>query len=164
MKRQILFLSTMLAIFCILFSCKKKEETSSHVDITYKDGKYEAMSSVKDDWGGEAKLEMEVKNGKIIWCVFTSYDDEGKVKDADYGKQDGEIKNLGLYKIAQNAVVQSAKYAELLVETQDLDELDALAGATVSFVLFKNAALQIMKEAKINQEAREVINATECKP
>jgi len=162
MKYQTVFLLVVLAISQLFYSCEK-EEKSDNVGLMYKDGKYEAMSSVKDDWGGCAKLELEVKDGKIISCTFTSYDDAGKVKDADYGKQDGEIKNLGLYKIAQNAVAQSARYAELLVETQDLEKLDALSGATVSFGLFKDAALQIMEEAKITEEASEVIDAAECR-
>ena len=163
MNRHALFLLTVLVSFSCLYSCSKNEETSSNASIVYKDGKYSATSSIKDDWGGNAKLEMEVKDGKIISCKFTSYDDAGKLKDADYGKQDGEIKNLGLYKIAQNAVAQSAKYADLLVQTQDLNAIDALAGATVSFALFKDVALQIMQEAQATEETSELIEAVECR-
>jgi len=162
MKRGILLLFAVLAISHFFYSCKK-DEASGNEKITYKDGKYVATSSIKDDWGGEAKLEMEVKDGKIVSCTFTSYDNTGKIKDADYGKQDGEIKNLGIYKIAQNAVIQSEKYAELLVQTQNLDALDALSGATVSFALFKDAALQIMEEAKTTEGAIQIIDATECR-
>lgn len=162
MKHRILLLLAILAVSQFFYSCKK-DEASGDAKIAYKDGMYQAVSSVKDDWGGEARLEMEVKDGKIVSCTFISYDEAGKVKDAEYGKQDGEIKNLGLYKIAQNAVSQSARYAELLVETQDLDAIDALSGATVSFALFKDAAMQIMKDAKITEEAIKMIDLSECR-
>ena len=59
---------------------------------------------------------------------------------------------MGLYKIAQNAMTQAGKYGQMLVESQDINKLDALSGATVSFGLFKDAVLQIVEEAQISKE------------
>lgn len=141
-KKIILFLCVLF-----LFSCAKKE-TKRETSVCYVDGVYKATSSIKDDWGGSAEVEIVVKDGKITSCVFASYQEDGKLKDAEYGKIDGIIKNMGLYKIAQNAVSQSNKYGDMLVQSQDIEKLDAISGATVSFGLFKNAVEQIMKEAK----------------
>ncbi|MGP1416043.1 MAG: FMN-binding protein [Treponema sp.] len=143
-KSFILFVSLVF-----LFSCTKKEEAVNESSNYYIDGTYKATSSIKDEWGGTATVEIVVRDGRITSCIFTSYEEDGKLKDAEYGKTDGIIKNMGLYKIAQNAVVQSNKYGDMLVKTQDIESLDALSGATVSFDLFKNAVEQIMKEAKI---------------
>ena len=143
----------LLFAFAVLFSsCEKKEEAQKESSICYIDGTYKATSSIKDEWGGSAEVEIVVKDGKITSCVFNSYEEDGKLKDADYGKVDGVIKNMGLYKIAQNAVSQSNKYGELLVKSQNIEKLDALSGATVSFGLFKDAVEQVMKQAKLLDE------------
>lgn len=136
----------------IVFSCAKKEETPQESTISYIDGTYKATSSIKDEWGGSADVEIVVKDRKIVSCIFTSYEENGKVKDAEYGKVDGVIKNIGLYKIAQNAVTQSNKYGDMLVQTQNVEKLDAISGATVSFNLFKDAVKQIMEKAKATVE------------
>lgn len=124
------------------FSCTKNDVP------TYIDGKYSAVPTIKDDWGGSAKVELVVKDGKIVSCTFDSYDKDGKLKDADYGKIDGEIKNIGIYKIAQNAMTQAAKYPDMLIQSQNIEELDALSGATVSFRLFEDAVKQIIEKAQ----------------
>lgn len=152
MKQKIIIFLIFVCFFST-FSCEKKEEGGLQASgakansVVYVDGKYNAVPRIKDNWGGSAKVELTVKDGKITACTFYSYEADGKLKDADYGKVDGEIKNTGLYKIAQNAVLQSSKYGDMLVETQDIEKLDALAGATVSFGLFKDAVKQIMKKA-----------------
>ncbi len=147
------YLKTYLFFFFILisFSCTKEDDVSEEAPC-YKDGKYSAVASIKDDWGGSAKVEIVVKNGKITSCVFSSYEENGKLKDAEYGKVGGVIKNMGLYKIAQNAMTQAGKYGQMLIESQDINKLDALSGATVSFGLFKDAVLQIVEEAQISKE------------
>ena len=149
-KKIVLFVCALL-----LFSCAKKE-TVQETPICYVDGVYKATSSIKDDWGGSAEVEIVVKDGKIASCVFASYQEDGKLKDAEYGKIDGVIKNMGLYKIAQNAVIQSNKYGDMLVQSQDIEKLDAISGATVSFGLFKDAVEQVMKEARMCEEESSV--------
>lgn len=116
----------------------------------YADGTYTALSSIKDDWGGSAEVTVTIKDDRITGCTFVSYEKNGAVKDEDYGKTDGIIKNAGLYRIAQAAIEKAAQYGPRLVETQQLDEVDAIAGATVSYRLFQNAvgiALQQASEA-----------------
>lgn len=144
--RHALFVFAIFTFFVLLASCEKKEEAVVS-DIKYIDGQYSATSSIKDDWGGSAKIELTVKDGKIASCVFYSYEKDGKLKDAEYGKVNGEIKNMGIYKIAQTAVLESSKYGDALVKTQDIDKVDALSGATVSFALFKDAAKQALRKA-----------------
>ena len=153
MKKSFVLL---LAFALVLFSCEKKEEAERESSICYVDGTYKATSSIKVDWGGSATVEIVVKDGKIASCVFTSYEENGKLKDGDYGKVDGIIKNMGLYKIAQNAVIQSNKYGDMLVQSQDIEKLDAISGATVSFGLFKDAVEQVMKEARMCEEESSV--------
>ena len=116
--------------------------------VRYKDGTYKAMSDIKDDWGGYGEATVTIMDGKITGCEFLSYEKDGKVKDENYGKMNGVIKNAGLYKIAQTAIKNSAQYGTRLVEMQQLDKVDAIAGATMSHELFQNAAGIALKQAE----------------
>lgn len=146
-----------LAVFCFA-GCTKDEAAamqqpaeSTQPAVRYKDGTYKAVSGIKDDWGGNAEITITVQDGKIIDCEFLSYEKDGRLKGEDYGKIDGVIKNAGLYKIAQDAIKNAVKYGPKLVETQRLDAVDAIAGATVSYELFVNAAGIALKQAKTEQ-------------
>lgn len=119
--------------------------------VQYKDGIYKAVSGIKDDWGGYAEVTITVEGGKITHCEFLSYEKDGKLKDEDYGKTDGVIKNAGLYKIAQAAIKSAEAYGPKLVEVQQLEKVDAITGATVSYELFQNAAGIALKKAKAAQ-------------
>ncbi|CEM62602.1 FMN-binding protein [Treponema phagedenis] len=144
-------------IFCLMIagavvlSCNEKNEKEepAQKQVLYRDGEYSARSSIQDDWGGTAEVTMTIKDGKIVACEFISYDKDGKLKDQDYGKIDGKIKNQGLYKIAQDSITLSAEYGKRLVETQDVEKVDANSGATISYELFKDAAVSILEKAKL---------------
>ncbi len=131
-----------------IFSCAKEKTDEAQKNIRYKDGVYKAASLVKDDWGGSAEIEITVKNNKITECIFLSYEKDGTLKDENYGKTDGIIKNAGLYKIAQTAILRAGEYGAKLVETQNINDVDAIAGATVSFKLFKSAAESALQQAQ----------------
>ncbi|UTC76197.1 FMN-binding protein [Treponema sp. OMZ 792] len=138
-----------LAALCVtcIFSCSKPETKKT---VKYKDGVYKALSGLKDDWGGTAEVEIKVENNKIVECTFLSYEKNGNLKGPDYGKTDGVIKNMGLYKIAQASVLRSAEYGQKLVEAQNIDEVDVIAGASISYKLFKDAVETALKDAKEN--------------
>ena len=137
--------------FICIFSCSKTETKKS---IKYKDGVYKSFANIKDDWGGTAEVEIKIEEGKIVECTFLSYEKNGNLKGPEYGKVDGVIKNMGLYKIAQASVLRAAEYGQKLVETQNIDDVDVIAGASISYKLFKDAvenALQgAMQNAKEN--------------
>lgn len=137
--------------FICIFSCSKTETKKS---IKYKDGVYKSFANIKDDWGGTAEVEIKIEEGKIVECTFLSYEKNGNLKGTEYGKVDGVIKNMGLYKIAQASVLKAAEYGQKLIETQNIDDVDVIAGASISYKLFKDAvenALQgAMQNAKEN--------------
>lgn len=144
MYKTVFFACLVLSVF----SCSKEKMRETPRSITYKDGAYKAASSIKDDWGGTAEVEIRVTDGKITECVFFSYEKDGSLKDENYGKTDGIIKNAGLYKIAQTAILRAEGYGKKLVETQDIEKVDVIAGATVSYKLFKDAAEAALADAK----------------
>ena len=137
--------------FICIFSCSKTETKKS---IKYKDGVYKSFANIKDDWGGTAEVEIKIEEGKIVECTFLSYEKNGNLKGSEYGKVDGVIKNVGLYKIAQASILRAAEYGQKLVETQNIDDVDVIAGASISYKLFKaaveNALQGAMQNAKEN--------------
>lgn len=124
----------------MFFSCAKTKTP------VYKDGIYTAVSE-KDDWGGWADISITVQDKKIVDCVFITYDKDGVVKGKTYGMQDGQVKNVGLYKIAQDSIEGTKKYPGLLLETQNIDKVDAVSGATVSHRLFQDAVRKALQNA-----------------
>lgn len=135
-------------------ACTKAEKNTESTGkmearaVQYRDGTYKVKSGITDDWGGYAEITLTVQAGTISSCEFLSYEKDGTLKDENYGKQDGVIKNTGLYKIAQNAIKNAALYGERLVETQDPQKVDAITGATVSHKLFQDAAARALEKAR----------------
>lgn len=133
--------------FICIFSCSKTETKKS---IKYKDGVYKSFANIKDDWGGTAEVEIKIEEGKIVECTFLSYEKNGNLKGPEYGKVDGVIKNVGLYKIAQASILRAAEYGQKLIETQNIDDVDVIAGASISYKLFKDAVENALQDAMQN--------------
>jgi len=146
LMRNCAVLSAVVLCTVSMYGCggQNKAENSP---VTYKDGTYEA-EGVPDSFGGKVKVHITIKDSKISDVTMENIDVNGNEKDEDYGKQDGEIKNEGLYKIAQAAVTNSKEYPSKLIETQDIEKVDAIAGATESNVSFKEAVKLALKNAK----------------
>ncbi len=120
----------------------------------YKDGTYEGKSSVfegeeEDGSGaGYGVVSLTLEGGKITDAEFTTYEPDGKLKDSEYGKQDGEIANQDFYNKAQRAVQASGKYAERLVEVGNLADVDCITGASISYKEFQEAVNNALDQAQ----------------
>ncbi len=123
----------MVALVAVLASC----------GVNYKDGTYKGVSTDEEN-GSSMEVEITIKDGEISACTLVAYDDKGDVKDENYGKDAGDA----LYKKAQRAVDGIKQYPDLLVEAGNLEDVDAVAGATVSCKQFKLAAKAALKEAE----------------
>ena len=122
--------------------------------VTYKDGTYTAQSSSyenddgSDDGNGYGVVELTISGGKISACTFKTYELDGTEKGEDYGKVDGEVKNKDFYNKAQKANAACAEYSARLVEAGDIDEVDAISGATVNYGEFVEAVKMALKDAE----------------
>ena len=120
---------------------------------SYADGTYTGTSSVYegDDDGsgaGYGVATLTIQGGAITACTFETFEPDGTLKDAEYGKQNGEIANRDFYNKAQRAVQASAKYGDMLVEAGKLKDVDAISGATISFSEFQEAVEDALSQAK----------------
>ena len=132
---------------CMLTGCSGKK-------VSYKDGTYEAQSSVyenddgTDDGNGYGVVTVTIEGGKISDCTFITYEADGTLKDEDYGKEDGRIANKDYYNKAQKANAACAEYASMLVQNGQLDGIDSISGATINYNEFKEAVELALKEAQ----------------
>lgn len=109
-----------------------------------KDGVFEGTASSEGDTKSTVNVKITIKDEKITEVVAKELDKNNKEKDKNYGKNAGE-KN---YKLAQKAVEGFKKYPDILVKTQNIDEVDSISGSTVSYKLFKEAVKDALKKSK----------------
>ncbi len=120
---------------------------------SYKDGTYTGQSAMyegEDDGSGAGYgvVTLTLKDNKITACEYNTYELDGTLKDEEYGKKDGEVANQDFYNRAQRARLACPKYAEQLVAAGDLNKVDAISGATISYNEFKEAVKDALNQAK----------------
>ena len=118
------------------------------------DGSYEGTSSVytnpdgSDAGNGYGVVKITVKDNAITECSFKTYEPDGKEKDSEYGKKQGSVANRDFYNKAQKAVKACDEYANLLVQSGNPDDIDAISGATINHDQFVEAAKIALDAAK----------------
>jgi major membrane immunogen (membrane-anchored lipoprotein) len=114
---------------------------------TYKDGTYTGRSSPDDkDAFGEAVIT--IAGGKITECRFVTRQKDGSIKDENYGKINGEISYQSYYDQAQLAVAAMETYARELSRTGNLEDVQAVSGATIAYNQFREAVEEALEAAK----------------
>ncbi|MBR1663210.1 MAG: FMN-binding protein [Ruminococcus sp.] len=148
MKKTIALMTALLGVTAVFTSCGS---------VSYKDGTYEGRSAdfINEEEGDEAGngygiVKLTIKDGKITECEYNTYELDGTLKDENYGKENGEIKNKDFYSKAQRARSACAEYAKALVEKGSVDDVDAISGATVNYNEFKEAVGEALKKAEDN--------------
>jgi Major membrane immunogen, membrane-anchored lipoprotein len=116
-------------------------------EAAYKDGTYTGYSS-EDDRGAYGEAAITIEGGKITDCRYVTWQQDGTIKDENYGKVNGEISNQDYYDKAQLAVSAMAQYARELVEVQKPEDVDAVSGATVAYDQFNEAVSDALNKAK----------------
>lgn len=151
MKKILRLLPAVLVILLVAVGCG----SSSKI---YKDGTYTGKSSVYEnddgttDGNGYGQVQLTISGGKITACEYDTYEVDGTLKDEDYGKENGEVKNRDYYNKAQKALAAASKYAEQLVDyggTSDIkDHIDAISGATINYNHFLEAVDDALSQAE----------------
>lgn len=121
---------------------------------SYTDGVYEGQSSVyenddgSEDGNGYGVVTITIKDGAISDCTYQTFETDGKLKDVEYGKKQGEVANKDFYNKAQKAVAACNEYASMLVANGSLDGIDAISGATVNYNEFLEAVDDALGKAE----------------
>lgn len=135
-----LSLVALLGLSVALTGCGKEPSSAAKA----KDGTYQGM--YQDDSKNPSKIvvNLTIAGGKITACESVETDAKGQPKDENYGREAGADK----FAIAQKAVAGAKTYPKTLVEKQDLEQMDAVSGATTSFKMFKAAVQDALEKAK----------------
>ncbi|MBQ8927391.1 MAG: FMN-binding protein [Oscillospiraceae bacterium] len=146
MTRRMLLLPAVLLLCLSLSACGEK---------SYADGTYTGRSAdyINEEEGEEAGngygvVELTISGGQITACTYQTYELDGTLKDEDYGKENGEIKNKDFFNKAQKARGACENYAAQLVAKQKVKDVDAISGATVNYNEFKEAVADALKQAE----------------
>lgn len=103
--------------------------------------------SVTNGEGDYSAISITVADHKIIAATFEGFMKNGKLKDEEYGKTNGKIENKVYYNKAQLALKANKTYAEALLQQQELNKVDGISGATISYKQFFDAAQRALEEA-----------------
>ena len=146
MKKTALIIA--LAVFCTVSfaGCGEK----NYADGTYTARSQEYINDEDDSTAGNGygEVTLTIKDNTITDCTFNTFELDGTLKGEEYGKEGGEIKNKDFYNKAQKALAACDKYAEQLVSKGNIDEVDAISGATVNYNEFVEAVDEALKQAE----------------
>ena len=122
---------------------------SNQTAAAYKDGTYTGKSSeFKEDESGNGAgygvVEITIKDQKITACEFRMYELDGTLKDENYGAGLSKENRLK----AQKAVQSAGKYAADLVKAGNIEQVDVISGATISYNEMKEAVQDALKKAE----------------
>ena len=103
------------------------------------DGTYSGQSDPEDD-GSYGVVSFTVSAGTISDASFIMYDDDGTPHDDEYGLgSDGKPADEAFYQRAQNAIKAEQNYVSQFEEVGDQNEVESIAGASLSYRVFLNA-------------------------
>jgi major membrane immunogen (membrane-anchored lipoprotein) len=115
--------------------------------VSYRDGVFLGRSGADDD-GAWGEVTLTIQNGELTDCEYVTRQADGSIKDAEYGKINGEISNRDFYEKAQLAVRAMSSYAAQLKATKKLKDVDAVSGATIAYDQFTEAVENALGAAK----------------
>jgi len=124
---------------------KKYVKPAVHEEIKYKDGFYKGVYN-SDEQPYTATVNITIKNEKITGVEWKIEDTKlKKIFDKEYEKtMEGD--QFGIIQ-CKSDLRGSKKYGPQLIQTQNIDEVDAITGATWSNKLFKMAVKDALKNA-----------------
>jgi major membrane immunogen (membrane-anchored lipoprotein) len=105
----------------------------------WQDGTYVGRSS-PDERGYFGEIELKVADGKITEAEYEEMDQQGNRKDENYPYPLGPQSH--------------DEYEDRLVETQNVDEVDSISGATQTHDRFVEAARDALRKAEQGDQSR----------
>ena len=134
--------------FCSAQDVKTADKTLQDTSINYKDGTYEGKSRAyyadEPFWGS---VQITLLNGSFSNIRFTIRD--SSLHETFNGDYEKHFQGNALYiQQCRNDWNGVQTYPKKLSETQNLDKIDALSGATWSYNIFRASAKEALKSAE----------------
>lgn len=131
MKKFLAFAIVLTLILTMTVACTTEESPDS---AGFEDGTHTAQGDL-DDHGWQPEIEIIVENGEITSVDFEEYSERGELKSEDEEYSDSMEDVSG--------VRPADAYEQLendLIDSQDVDQVDLVSGATSSSETFKDLA------------------------
>ncbi|WP_028708896.1 FMN-binding protein [Propionicicella superfundia] len=115
----------------------------------YPDGTYTGTSAPDDD-GAVGTVTFTIKGNVITEASFVIADADGTPHDENYGlsKSTGKPVDDAFYQRAQAAIAAEKEYVTQFTEVGDADEVDIIAGASVSHRQFVEAVADALSDSE----------------
>lgn len=111
------------------------------------DGSYTGQSEPETD-GSYGIVDFTISGGKVADVSFIIKDKDGTPHDENYGLgSDGTPADKTFYQRAQNAIEAEKSYMSQLKETNNQNEVESIAGASVSYRVFLGAIRDAVESA-----------------
>lgn len=133
MKRIFLFYMIIMSIF--LTSCGKSENS-------LKDGYYTAQISDYDSHGWKEFITICVQDGEIVTVEYNAENKSGFIKAWDMSYMKAMNMVTGTY---PNRYTRT--YSAILLKNQSADNIDAVTGASHSYLTFEKLAEAVIKKS-----------------
>ena len=127
--RRILAAILLVCLCLSLAACGKSATPASYADGTYTGRSVDHQDDDDGNGAGYGEVTIEIKDNRVVSCTFAMYELDGTLKDDSYGADLSKENRLK----AQKAVQAAGKYAAMLVEAGQLDGVDAISGATITY-------------------------------
>lgn len=116
---------------------------------TLPDGDYTGQSVPEAD-GSYGIVNFTVEGGQVTAADFTMFDQDGTPHDENYGLGAGGVPaDEAFYQRAQNAILAEQGYVSQFVEVGDQDEVETIAGASLSYRAFRSAVSDAVVNASV---------------
>lgn len=115
-------------------------------EMEYKDGKYEVKTD-NDLEGYVCEATVTIKENKITNVEWTIYDITGRVFDEKY--EEIYAGSPEYQQQCRDNLAGAETYGPKLIEFQDIDKVDAISGATWSYLQFQKAIRLALEKAKM---------------
>lgn len=144
MKKSITIIATLMVTMLLFVGCNSNAKSM-------KNGTYKAEFEKPDDHGWTEYVEITVENEKFKKVTFDGFNDGAKEPEKKGKKKSEDADYKAAMQGANSKTWPSDFYSKLstkLVDTQNIDKVDAVASATTSSNNFKTLVKALTKNIK----------------
>lgn len=144
MKKKYLIMIAILVTVSSSLGCQSKNVAEGEKN-KYKNGTYEAKTDAGTE-GFHSEATLKISNNKISDVQWKIVDQNGRVFDKTYEEV---YPNSALYQQQCRSDYKGAiTYSPKLIQTQDIDKVDAVSGATWSYNKFVEVVSKALDKAE----------------
>lgn len=149
-KSWLSLLTIVILAVSVIFYCLSNLEANPVDSVSYRNGVFEGSSrsiyTEENFWG---KVKITIEKGKFTKVEFQIIKDENDIFNEFY--ENNYIGNSQYMQQCRLNWKGVQTYPQLLLDKQNIDQIDAITGATWSFNLFKDSTKAALEKMPLDQ-------------